>query len=185
MGSLANASDKYRLLKTLKRDGPSAIVANLNTRQRLLGIYPIINTELAPRYQLIDFSLPKILERTVEERDGMRLHVVDKDCNVMESAGALNVKRSNDEIPWLAERIYRLILANAGDEESRPDAFNCVMCWMIKSGLGFSNKTISTYWVKEYQNDLMSYAAMELTIEPYAGYVLIRAGPRPLCHLTA
>ena len=171
---VANASDKYKLLKRLKRDGPSAIVANLNTRQRLLGIYPIINTELAPRYQLIDFSLPKILERTVEEREGMRLHVVDKACNVMATAGVLNVKRSNDEIPWLAERFYRLILANAGDQNYRPDAFNCgEVLNDQKLAEVIQNKTVSTYWIKEYQNDLMSYAAMELTIEPYAGYVLM------------
>ena len=31
----------------------------------------------------------------------------------------------------------------------------------------------SIFWVKEYQNDLMFHAAMELSIEPYAGYVLI------------
>ena len=171
---VANASDKYKLLKRLKRDGPSAIVANLNTRQRLLGIYPIINTELAPRYQLIDFSLEKILERTVEEREGMRLHVVDKACNVMATAGVLNVKRPSNDIPWLAERFYRLILANAGDQNYRPDAFNCdEVLNDQKLAEVIQNKTVSTYWIKEYQNDLMSYAAMELTIEPYAGYVLM------------
>ena len=171
---VANASDKYNLLKKLKRDGPSGVVANLNTRERLLGIYPIINTELAPRYQLIDFSLEKILDRTVEEREGMRLHVVDQDCNVMATAGTLNVDRPIKEIPWFIERIYRAILANDADQHYRPDAFDCSdVLNDEKLTEILQGKDESIFWVKEYQNDLMFHAAMELSIEPYAGYVLI------------
>ena len=55
----------------------------------------MVNTELAPRYQLIDFSLKKILDRTVREKVGMRLHVVDKDCKEISSAGNINTNKSN------------------------------------------------------------------------------------------
>ena len=47
------------------------------------------------------------------------------------------------------------------------------------------NKTASTYWIKEYQNDLMSYAAMELTIEPYAGCINAEQGRDRYVNLTA
>ena len=171
---VANASDKYNLLKRITRNGPSAVVANLNTRERLLGIYPIINTELAPRYQLIDFSLENILERTVEKREGMRLHVADNNCDVIATAGSLSVDKPSHDIPWFVEKIYRAILSSDAEQYLLDEAFNCkdvINANKLNEILQSNNQSI--YWVKEYKNDLMSYAAVQLSIEPYSDYMLI------------
>ena len=171
---VANASDKYNLLKKIKRDGPSSIVANLNTRKRLLEGYPVVNTELAPRYQLIDFSLKKILDRTVREKVGMRLHVVDKNCKEISSAGNINTHKSREEVPWLVENIYKLVLSNDSSQSPRPDKFDCSnVKYKDKVSEILEGKSQDIYWVEEYTNDLVYYAAMELSTDPYKGYLLI------------
>ena len=100
------------------------LLANIETQSRRNGIFSIINAGSAPPYQFYQLGLTNILKGFVSS--GMRLHVVDHQCNTLATAGALEIATDEAQIGWLIKSIYqRLLIDSVQTEYARNDAFDC------------------------------------------------------------
>jgi two-component system sensor histidine kinase ChvG len=143
------------------------VIANLTLRYRQKDFHSIIEANNAPAYQFYRHDLAKIIDGFATP--GMRLHVVDRQCNVLASAGQLAIANSEQSVSWVMKALYQRVLA---DQEAptyaRNEAFDCQTQWSERQ----SNSGVQA-WSTAYTNDLVSYAAMPLSAGPYTGNFLI------------
>ena len=143
------------------------VISNLKLRYRQKDFHSIIEASHAPAYQFYRHDLAGIIEGFATP--GLRLHVVDAQCNVLASAGQLAIASSEQPVSWVMKALYERVLADqAATTYARNEAFDCQAQWgdrQLSSGV--------QAWSTAYTNDLVSYAAMRLTAGPYAGHILV------------